>query len=148
MTTRARPLKPMPGFYAAGRVSEAEGGYRVDTGPNSASRLFVDTPTAQKLFPGLDIEGTPVNGFAALRIQVGDIERARAALANNRVAFVPRQAGRSRTSRGKRHGHRIYGRLGRRAAARSPVSNGAKAIAATMPNRGPAFQACGPIPPQ
>ncbi|MGF9564836.1 VOC family protein [Neorhizobium sp. JUb45] len=74
-------------FYAAGEVSEAEGGYRVITGENSAPLLFLDRAAAQKLFPGIDISGTPANGFAGLRIKVRDLTRTKDVLLNHGVPF-------------------------------------------------------------
>lgn len=75
-------------FYAAGQVSETQGGFLVSTGTNSASLLFVDRSAAEKLFPGVDIGATPANGFAALRIRVRHLNRTRDVLLNHGIEFV------------------------------------------------------------
>jgi catechol 2,3-dioxygenase-like lactoylglutathione lyase family enzyme len=80
-------------FYAAGRVTEAEGGFRVYTGTNSAPLQFVDLPAARTLFPGQEIEQGKANRFAALRIVVDDVERTRRHLVDHGVAFNPTPGG-------------------------------------------------------
>lgn len=74
-------------FYAAGEVHPSEGGFRVTTGSNSAPLLFLNRAAAGLLFPGIDIDATPANGFAAMRIRVGDIARTRDLLLNHGVSF-------------------------------------------------------------
>ncbi len=80
-------------FYAAGEVSEAESGYRVTTGKNSASLVFLDKTAAEDMFPHTDIAGTPANGFTALRIRVRDIKHTRDVLLEHGVAFVATSRG-------------------------------------------------------
>jgi hypothetical protein len=74
-------------FYEAGRVVEAEGGFRVDTGINSAPLLFVDPTAARTLFPGQEVEQGKANRLAALRIVVDDLQRTRKHLVDHDMAF-------------------------------------------------------------
>lgn len=80
-------------FYSAGQVSEAEGGFQVSTGANSASLLFLNKSAAEDTFPAIDITATPANGFAALRIRVNNLKEARDLLRNSGVPIVPTPRG-------------------------------------------------------
>jgi hypothetical protein len=80
-------------FYAEGRVEEAEGGFRVETGQNSAPLIFFDRGAFEKSYPGLDVDGTPANGFAALRIRVGDLQKTRSLLADHAIPFIATAGG-------------------------------------------------------
>lgn len=80
-------------FYADGRVSDAEGGFRVHTGENSAPLLFVDRAAAQALFPEQDLAQTPEGGYAALRIVVADAGQTRAVLKEAGVPFTDTNRG-------------------------------------------------------
>lgn len=86
--TPRRTAETFAQFYAKGRVSVAEGGFRVDTGANSAPLLFGDKAAVEALFPGAGIAETPANGFAALRIQVRDLKRTKDVLLNHHISFA------------------------------------------------------------
>lgn len=75
-------------FYAEGRVKEIEGSVRVETGRNSAPLFFFEPAAIAGLYPGLDIAGTPANGFAVLRIRVKDLEKTADLLTKQGIAFV------------------------------------------------------------
>lgn len=80
-------------FYAAGRVVEAEGGYRVETGNSSSPLLFVDEAAAKALFPGIGRPAAPTDGFTALRLRVLDIENVKAHLAGQGIPYAPTPGG-------------------------------------------------------
>ncbi len=80
-------------FYARGRVIPAEGGFRVDTGENSASLLFLDRKNAAALFPGQNLDLTPKGGYAAFRLVVGDIDTAKRTLTQGNVPFSVTERG-------------------------------------------------------
>ena len=80
-------------FYAAGEVSEAEGGFSVTTGPKSASLLFLNKASAEDNFQNADIASTPANGFAALRIRVSEIRQTRHILLEHAVPFLETSPG-------------------------------------------------------
>jgi catechol 2,3-dioxygenase-like lactoylglutathione lyase family enzyme len=75
-------------LYAEGRVTPAEGGFRVETGANSAPLFFFDSVSLRTLYPGLDVNQAPVDGFAALRIRVKDLGQTRSVLEGQDVPFV------------------------------------------------------------
>ncbi|MEZ2126944.1 MULTISPECIES: VOC family protein [unclassified Sinorhizobium] len=75
-------------FYAEGRVIPAEGGFRVDTGKNSAPLLFLERKSAEHLFAGQNLDATPRGGYAALRIIVDAVDKTKRVLAAPDVPFV------------------------------------------------------------
>jgi catechol 2,3-dioxygenase-like lactoylglutathione lyase family enzyme len=79
-------------LYAEGSVSETEEGFRVQTGRNSATLLFVDPAAIGSLFPKQDV-ALARNRFAAMRILVDDLERTRQLLTGRGVAFTPTPSG-------------------------------------------------------
>ncbi|MFB9951912.1 VOC family protein [Rhizobium puerariae] len=80
-------------FYALGRVTPAEGGFRVDTGENSAPLLFLDRKSAADLFPWQNLHSTPEGGYAAVRITVGDVDTAKRVLTAGDVPFFVTERG-------------------------------------------------------
>lgn len=75
-------------LWAAGAVSEVEGGAQVETGPNSAPLTLLTAAAMAKLYPGVDLGRTPKGGYAALRIQVADLDAARACLAKAGIEAI------------------------------------------------------------
>ncbi len=80
-------------FYAAGRIEEAQGGFRVETGEGSAPLFFFDPAAITALYPGLDIGKTPSNGFAVLRVRVRDTERTASVLSGQGIPFIKTSTG-------------------------------------------------------
>jgi catechol 2,3-dioxygenase-like lactoylglutathione lyase family enzyme len=75
-------------FYAEGLVSQAEGGFRVETGNNSAPLFFFDPRSIPVIYPGLAFRTPTAGGFFALQIRVTDLEITRRSLLENGVSFV------------------------------------------------------------
>lgn len=80
-------------FYADGRVTPDEGGFRVETGKRSAPLLLVSRDAARDLFAGQNVEATPAGGFAALRVSVRDEDWTRRVLYDNDVPFTETRRG-------------------------------------------------------
>ncbi len=75
-------------FYADGAVSQADGGFRVETGTNSAPLFVYDPGSIPDIYPGLDVRTAPANGFFALQVRVTDLETTRRVLSENGVSPV------------------------------------------------------------
>ncbi|WP_340109691.1 VOC family protein [Pikeienuella sp. HZG-20] len=80
-------------LFAAGKASAIEGGARVETGRRSAPMEFLTREELAARYPDFDVSATPRNAYAALRIRVSDMARARAALEKGGVAPVETSAG-------------------------------------------------------
>lgn len=80
-------------LFAAGKVSAIKGGARVETGERSAPLEFLTREALTARYPDFDMTATPRNAYAALRIRVSDMSRARAALAKGGVMPVETPAG-------------------------------------------------------
>ena len=70
-------------LWAKGAVTPCEGGLRVETG--TAPVLVLTPQGAAARYPGIDVDATPANGYAALEL-VADMDKARAALGDKAVA--------------------------------------------------------------
>lgn len=80
-------------LFAAGRAEAAEGGWRVETGADSAGMLFLTPAALAARYPGLDVTATPKAAFAGLAIRVDDIGKPKAALDAAGIAFVETEDG-------------------------------------------------------
>ncbi len=90
------PAADAPRFarlWAAGAVSESEGGLKVTTGPNSAPLTLMTPAAMAKLYPGIDLSATPKGAFAALRIKVSDMGAAAGCLSKAGIPSVKTAAG-------------------------------------------------------
>ena len=67
-------------LWADGRVTPCAGGATIDTGPASAPLSLLTTAAMARLYPDIDLAGTPTDAFAALRIRVHDMNAVRACL--------------------------------------------------------------------
>lgn len=96
VTISDEPAQSAKGFarlFKAGEAVEHDGGWKVLTGPESADILVVDREKAASLYPEVNLSKTPASAFAALRIRVSSLDKARAALSAHGVSFVPTSAG-------------------------------------------------------
>jgi catechol 2,3-dioxygenase-like lactoylglutathione lyase family enzyme len=96
VTISDEPAQAAKGFarlFKAGEAVEHIGGWKVLTGPESADILVVDREKAASLYPEVDLSKTPASAFAALRIRVSSLDKARAALSAQGVSFVSTSAG-------------------------------------------------------
>jgi hypothetical protein len=96
VTISDEPAQAAKGFarlFKAGEAVEHIGGWKVLTGPDSADILVVDREKAASLYPEVDLSKTPASAFAALRIRVSSLDKARAALSAQGVSFVSTSAG-------------------------------------------------------
>ncbi len=73
-------------LFAAGQVTQAQGGWLVATGPDSASILCLTPAAAAARWSAEALAATPPSGFAAMRVAVRDLAAARAAVAAGGVA--------------------------------------------------------------
>ncbi|GAA5541906.1 MULTISPECIES: VOC family protein [Brucella] len=92
----ADPETSAKGFarlFKAGKAVEQDGGWKVLTGPNSADLLVLDREKALSFYPNVDLDKTPASAFAALRIRVRSLDKARAALTAHGVSFASTAAG-------------------------------------------------------
>lgn len=72
-------------FYAAGNIEETQGGFRVETGKDSAPLFFFTPAAIAKLYPGIDVGSTPSNGFAVIRVRVKNLERTASLLSGHGI---------------------------------------------------------------
>lgn len=74
-------------LFATGQVTQAQEGNLVATGPDSAAILCLAPATAAARWSAEALAATPSSGFAAMRVAVRDLERARAAVTDGGVAI-------------------------------------------------------------
>ncbi|TWG92477.1 glyoxalase-like protein [Mesorhizobium sp. J18] len=74
-------------LFAAGKVTEVEGGWQVSTG--SAPLTFVSRQTMDQRYEGVDLSATPKNAFAVLQIAVDDLDKVRRVLDEENVPAFP-----------------------------------------------------------
>lgn len=67
-------------LFAAGQVTQAQGGYLVATGPDSAPILCLTPAAAAARWSADALAATPPSAFAAMRVAVRDLAAARAAV--------------------------------------------------------------------
>lgn len=75
-------------FYAEGKVSAKDGGYRVLTGENSADLEFYTPEAFAARFAVEDLSAFTEDRYAALSLYTKDIERTKATLAASGVPFL------------------------------------------------------------
>lgn len=84
-------------LFAAGQVTQAQGGHLVATGPDSAPILCLTPAAAAERWSAGALAATPPSGFAAMQVRVRDLAAARAAVAAGGIAVHdggPGRAGR------------------------------------------------------
>lgn len=80
-------------LFADGKAGAQDGGWKVSTGTRSADIWVVTAEKAAALYPGVDFGQTPGKAFAALRIRVASLDKARGVLDANGVSHVTTPAG-------------------------------------------------------
>jgi hypothetical protein len=85
--TPEEDAKTFARLWAAGQISEVEGGYKISTGPNSAS-LILCTPNAMAArYPAANLAATAQGAFTTLRLKTRDLDRLKSCLEKSDVAF-------------------------------------------------------------
>ena len=80
-------------LFADGKAGAQDGGWKVSTGARSADIWVVTGEKAAALYPGVNFAQTPGKAFAALRIRVASLDKARGVLEANGVSHVTTPAG-------------------------------------------------------
>lgn len=73
-------------LYEKGAITPVNGGFMVTTGPDSAPILLLTPAAASARWSPEAVAATPAGGFAALRIRVADLARARAVIEQAGIA--------------------------------------------------------------
>lgn len=93
LAVSADPESSAKGFaklFAEGKVMGNEGEWRVSTGPDSADILVYGRDHAEQLYGAAALDKTSVQAFSGLRIRVASLDKTRAVLDANNVAYTER----------------------------------------------------------
>ncbi len=85
------PERDSRGFarlWRDGRAAPEPGGFRIDTGADSAPLRVMDRDAMASLYPGIDLDRSPAGAFAGLQVKVADMAAARACLARAGIRAV------------------------------------------------------------
>lgn len=81
-------------LYKDGKAqAQDDGSWKVTTGAHSADLIVLTPQQAAETYPDVDFPATPASAFAALRLRVSALEKARASLDANGVPYIKTQNG-------------------------------------------------------
>lgn len=80
-------------LWAAGKVAETEGGYRVETGDNSAPLVVLTGEAVSSAYPDVDLSRTAQGAFTGLRVKVSEMAAARDRVETAGITAYPSKSG-------------------------------------------------------